>query len=57
MSKVTEMKIYLLHWDDENRIEETSFEDFRRRFNDDDINSAVVSVYNSREDAELHARD
>ena len=51
------MKIYLVHWDDENRIEEISFEDFRRRFNDDDINSSVVSVYNSREDAELHARD
>jgi hypothetical protein len=51
------MKIYLVHWDDENRIEEISFEDFRRRFNDDDINSAVVSVYTSREDAELHVRD
>lgn len=51
------MKIYLLHWDEDKRIEETNLEDFRRRFNDDDINSAIVSMYTRREDAELHARD
>ena len=51
------MKIYLLHhlWEDGNQIEEISFEDFRRRFNDNEINSALVSIYTSRQDAERHA--
>lgn len=51
------MKIYLLHylWEDEKQIEEISFEDFRRRFNDNEIDCALMAIYTSREDAERHA--
>lgn len=49
------MKIYLLFWEEDHRIEETDFEDFRRRFNAEEIDSATVSIYTSRQDAELHA--
>lgn len=49
------MKIYILYWEEDHRIEETNFEDFRRRFNFEEIDSSTVSIYTSREDAELHA--